>query len=161
MSEKEVEKPLSPDQFSLLLTGQRGTEGKRRQFHFVFFCGKRVGFTNSCFILLLQLARARIETHSGYLRCPPQDDPNAFRLGIFRLRRRLNACLGEGAGVKWIQTGVGTEYRLVVPPGDIGLDPGFSEVPWNLVPSDLRDLLLEHLPEVNVEEQREITMQSQ
>ena len=152
MSEERVQEPLSPDQFSLILTGQRGTEGKRRQFHFVFFCGTRVGLTNSCFVLLLELAKARIETHSGYLRCTPQDDPNAFRLGIFRLREQTDACLAQGAGVKWIQTGVGTEYRLTVEACDVALDASFKELPQALVPKDIRDFLVEHCPEVQVAE---------
>ena len=151
MPNRVVAKPLSPDQDTLDLTSQRGTDTHRRQFHLVVSRGMPVRLSNGLYNLLLELARARIETHSGYYPLRPKEDPDALRLGIHRLRRQIDSCTHRGAGIELIKTGVGCEYRLSVPPGNIRVDDGFSELPLALVATDLRDFLAKHCPAVKVE----------
>ena len=160
MSEEKAQEPLPTDQFPLILTGQRRTEGKRRQVHFAFLRGIRVSLANAPFVLLAQLTRARIETHSGYLRFPPEEDSKYFNLRIFRLRHAIHDSSTRGDGREVIQTGVGTEYRLTVEEREIAIDPSFKELPWQLIPTDLRDFLVEHCPEKEVPDELDTEMKA-
>ena len=150
MPQKEAVNPLSPDQYSLVLTGQRGTEGQRRQFHVVLFCGQPAHLCYGAFMLLLQLARACRETCTGYLGISPMDAPQNYCLGICRLRSQLDKHLGPEAGKHWIQTGACTEYRLTIPPNAIAIDRSFKELPRHLVSEDLRGFLITNYPEVTL-----------
>ena len=150
MPEENTVSPLAPCPYLLVFSARRGTEGRRRQCHFVSYCGKRVGLTNGSFVLLLQLARARFETHAGYLGPLPQDGPEVFRLAIHRLRSQIRACLNPGDNLNLIQTGLTTEYRITLKASDIAVDESFKELPRSLVSNDLRDFLVEHCPEITL-----------
>ena len=152
MTKEEVPKPSIMDDYVLVASGQRGRRGQRSPYHLALLAGHPVALTNAAFVLLLELVRARLKTHTGYLCLPLGSDPEAFRLGIHRLRRQIDMCVGEGN--KWIETGVGCEYRLVIPPDKIAVDAGFSELPRALVSDDLRDYLVEHCPEVALQRLR-------
>ena len=146
--------------FSLVLTGHRGTEGRSHPYHVALFDSKPVRLTNGPFVLLAQLAEARLTSYAGYLQLRRGDDPNTLRLGIHRLRRQIDAALGAEAGMEWVETGMGTEYRLAVSVDNLGVDPGFSEIPWSLLAEDLRDLLVERCHVVESDTDNAIAAQS-
>lgn len=125
------------------LSGYRRTQGQRRQTHLIALRGQPVELTNAPFVLLLDLVRACVETRTGYLGLSPGDEPEWFHLAIHRLRRQIDGFLGPGAGAKLVQTGVGCEYRLAISPDDIGFDPSFRELPRPIVPTDLRDFVIQ------------------
>lgn len=150
MTKEEIKR--RSDQYLLIPTGHRGTRNQRSRFHVALFAGHAVALSNAAFVLLLELVRARVETHTGYLRRTRGSDPEAFRLGVYRLRRQIDACLGPGEGNRWVTAGILAEYKLQVPPDKIAVDLGFSELPQALVSEDLRDYLVEHCPEVALDQ---------
>ena len=150
MSEDDVVPALAPIQFLLILTGLRGTEGKRRQFQIAVLRRIRVKLKCAAFELLAELARARFETHTGYLRLSPQDDPQLFCLSVHRLRSQINDHTAPGEGMRWVTTGLGGEYKLALEANDIAVDASFKELPSQLLSTDLRDFLIEHCPEVDI-----------
>jgi len=138
--------------FAVHLTGHREMQKGRYQSHLVLLDEHPVGVTNAAFIRLARLARARFDTHAGYLGLSPSEDPQRAHLVVFRLRRQIEEWLGPDTGRDWIETGLATaEYRLSTPRGQIAVDPTFRELPRALISEDLRDYLVERCPEVEIE----------
>jgi hypothetical protein len=101
----------------VLLTAQRH-EGRHRPV----VLGHEVWLASGEFTVLCRLAAAAIERPAEYLELD--------RLVVHRLRKAIDAAAQQsGLGAKLIETGVGTEYRLTVPRGRIGVDHTFAALP--------------------------------
>jgi len=103
----------------LVLTGKRHRARIEARLH-----GQAVRLSCSSFQLLLDLVLALANTETGYVNIHPTS--------ICRLRKAIDAILGEGSAARWIETGMSQEYRLTIPREEmavqIALTPCFFEL---------------------------------
>jgi hypothetical protein len=119
---KNLPKKETTSDLAVVLTGSRHDNHFR-----VDIDGEAVILSCACFIVLVDLVFARIDSGSGWLQ--------VSRSAIHRLRKSL----GGGAGKRLIENGCGEEYRLTIPRPKMSKCVGVTKCFFELQSRDIVD----------------------
>src|SRR5437762_419615 len=124
---------------SLTLTGETGLGGK----YLIRLDDAVVCLTNVQIVALCDLIVARLTTATGRSRLPSVgDDRGLLYVTVHRLRRAIDAVLGEGTGGNLIRSAARGEYFLALPAASVTVRPEVKELAPNHLDSQLVAALL-------------------